>query len=86
MMFYFNLVLVSGLLIFVAVVATAGADVPDEIRHHAGSCICPSVYHPVCGDDGNTYSNPCQAACKEVEVVSDGPCRIPKLSSRLHGA
>ena len=29
-------------------------------------CICPFIYSPQCGADGNTYSNSCQADCDDV--------------------
>lgn len=45
----------------------------------AGTCVpgglfCPAVYNPVCGCDGNTYSNGCHATAAGVTVDHEGAC------------
>ena len=36
--------------------------------------MCPYIEQPICGVDGNTYPNECNAKCKGVKKGADGPC------------
>jgi MYXO-CTERM domain-containing protein len=36
--------------------------------------VCPDVYAAVCGKDGETYDNACDAAAAGVEIRREGPC------------
>lgn len=42
-------------------------------------CLCPQNANPVCGADGNSYNNACEAACHGVDVIGEGLCEEPCL-------
>ena len=41
-------------------------------------CLCPENYKPVCGENGITYSNSCEARCKKITIQCQRkcPCKI----------
>jgi hypothetical protein len=39
-------------------------------------CMCIALYDPVCGEDGQTYGNSCEAECENVSIAYDGECGI----------
>ncbi len=57
----------------------------ENCQNLLGECVdkpqaCPLIYTPVCGCDGQTYSNPCFALQAGTNVAHDGPC-IPECQS-----
>jgi hypothetical protein len=50
----------------------------DSIIEENDFCICTKDYRPVCGKNGLTYPNACQAECDGVTVYTPGSCSDEK--------
>lgn len=56
----------------------ADADATGGIAEENDMCICTKDYRPVCGSNGVTYPNPCQAGCEKIKEFTEGPCEDSK--------
>ncbi|TRY70821.1 hypothetical protein TCAL_13174, partial [Tigriopus californicus] len=46
----------------------------DEYSDGGAACECGELYQPVCGQNGQTYSNACDAECNQTGLQCEGEC------------
>lgn len=60
--------------LFATALLSLGAFDQDCLDLKRHDCVCPEIWAPVCGVDGRTYGNACNAQCESVRIDHEGAC------------
>lgn len=64
------------LIVFLSLVfSSASCSKSVCVEKRKSDCVCLMVFDPVCGCNGKTYGNACEAECAGIEEYIQGECQ-----------